>query len=157
LTDIIGTVTENHWALDEEEFRYIYSKVPRLTVEVIVRDDSGALYLTRRAIDPCRGQWTLPGGTVQFGESLIDAVGRIARRELSIDVQGAVNRGYIEYPSHYRHGLDSPVALVFEVTDYRGSLAVNSEASDSGWFEKLPPLMHADQDDYLVQNGYLVA
>jgi len=33
-------------------------------------------------------------------------------RELSIDVRAAANRGYIEYPSYYLTGLDSPVGLV---------------------------------------------
>lgn len=143
--------------LKEEEYKYIYSKVPRLTVEIIVRDESGALYLTQRSVEPCKGQWHLPGGTVRFGEPLLTAVRRVAMRELSIDVRKATNCGYIEYPSHYLNGLDSPVGLVFEVTDYRGNLAASAEASDSGWFTKLPHDMHADQDAFLLENGYLVA
>jgi 8-oxo-dGTP pyrophosphatase MutT (NUDIX family) len=141
--------------LDEEEYKYIYSKVPRLSVEVIVRNESGAVYLTRRSIEPCKGQWHLPGGTVRFGEKLHDAVCRIAAKELSIEVQEAVHRGVVEYPSHYSNGLDSPVGLAFEVTRYDGTLAVNYEASDSGWFKTLPPAMHADQNDFLVDKGYL--
>jgi ADP-ribose pyrophosphatase YjhB (NUDIX family) len=155
-----GTITkmkDNHCPLNEEEYEYIYSKVPRLTVEIIVRDESGAVYMTKRSIEPCIEQWHLPGGTVQFGEALIDAVRRVAMRELSIYVRDASNRGYIEYPSHYSKGLDSPVGLVFEVTDYSGDLAANSEASDSGWFTKPPPKMHADQDRFLLDKGYLVA
>jgi ADP-ribose pyrophosphatase YjhB (NUDIX family) len=143
--------------LREEEYRYIYSKVPRLTVEIIVRDEGGALFLTRRSIEPCKGQWHLPGGTVRFGEALLIAVRRVAMRELSIDVRAAVNCGYIEYPSHYLSGLDSPVGLVFEVIDYSGNLAADTEASDSGWFTKLPHHMHADQDAFLLEKGYLVA
>lgn len=148
---------DNQWPLKEEEYKYIYSKVPRLTVEIIVRDESGALYLTRRSVEPCKGQWHLPGGTVQFGEALFDAVRRIAMRELSIDVQKVINRGYVEYPSHYLHGLDSPVGLVFEVADYSGNLAINAEASGGGWFTKRPHDMHADQDAFLIEKGYLVA
>ena len=91
-------VEDQHWPLNKKEYEYIYSKVPRLTVEIIVRDESRAIYMTRRSIDPCKDQWHLPGGTVQFGEPLIDAVHRVAMRELSIDVHEATNRGYIEYP-----------------------------------------------------------
>jgi ADP-ribose pyrophosphatase YjhB (NUDIX family) len=153
-----GEEVEGHnTPLSEQEFKDIYSKVPRLSVEIIVRDESGAIYLTQRAIEPCINQWHLPGGTVRFGEALFDAVHRIAMRELSIDVQKADNRGYIEYPSHYSKGLDSPVGLVFEVTDYKGNLAANDEASDSGWFTRLPHKMHADQDKFLTEKGYLVA
>jgi len=94
---------------------------------------------------------------VRFGEALLIAVRRVAMRELSIDVRAAANRGYIEYPSHYLSGLDSPVGLVFEVIDYSGDLAADTEASNSGWFTKLPRHMHADQDAFLLEKGYLVA
>ncbi len=142
--------------LDEEEYKNIYSKVPRLTVEVIVRNDSGALYLVRRSIEPCKGQWHLPGGTVRFGETLLAAVRRVALRELSIDVRKATSQGFIEYPSHYLRNLDSPVGLAFEVTEYGGVIAINAEASAGGWFKALPHGMHADQDAFLLAKGYLV-
>lgn len=141
--------------LSQKEFDDIYSKVPRLTVEIIVKNPANEIYLTKRAIMPCKGQWHLPGGTVRFGEPLIDAVQRIASRELGITVQSQVQVGYIEYPSHYLNGLDNPVGIVFEITEYEGDLTVNNEASESDWFSELPQPMHADQDKYLVENGYL--
>ena len=142
--------------LSQQEFDAIYSKVPRLTVEIILKDDEGRLYLTKRAIEPCKGQWHLPGGTVRFGELMNDAVKRIAKRELKIDVDQMVNKGYIEYPSHFENGLDSPVGIVFEVEKFSGKLTINEEAQDSGLFSTLPADMHADQDNFLVNNNYLV-
>ena len=62
--------------LTPDEFRDIYSKVPRLTVEVVLRSPAGVL-LTLRDIEPCRGLWHLPGGTVRYGEKLLDAVRRV--------------------------------------------------------------------------------
>jgi ADP-ribose pyrophosphatase YjhB (NUDIX family) len=141
--------------LTPQEFDDIYSKVPRLTVEIILRNEKNEILLSKRAIAPCEGQWHLPGGTVRFGEPLIEAVYRIAKRELNIDVLGATNVGYIEYPSHYEKGLDSPVGIVFEVNDYAGTLKVNNESLGSAWFLKLPKDIHADQDDFLVANDYL--
>lgn len=151
----MGRVAEEQWPLKEEEYRQIYSKVPRLTVEIIVQDEHAALYLTRRAAGPCKGLWHLPGGTVQFGEALLHAVQRIALRELSIDVQHVRSCGYIEYPSHYLNGLDSPVGLVFEVTEYSGCPTPNEEASGGAWFTSVPDEMHPDQDQFLISNGYL--
>jgi ADP-ribose pyrophosphatase YjhB (NUDIX family) len=142
-------------SLSKEEFDDIYSKVPRLTVEIIVRNLANEIYLTKRSIEPCKGQWHLPGGTVRFGEPMTDAVQRIANRELGINVTSQTQVGYIEYPSHYLNGLDDPVGIVFEITSYNGNLATNNEASESGWFSQLPTTMHADQDKYLVDNGYL--
>jgi ADP-ribose pyrophosphatase YjhB (NUDIX family) len=156
----IDNMGRHEWPLSKQEFKAIYSKVPRLTVEIVVRNAIGEIYTTRRSIEPCRGQWHLPGGTVQFGESLLDAVSRVADRELSIKVKNAVNCGYIEYPSHYKRDQDDPdrdhpVGLVFEVRDYSGSPVANTEASDSGWFSELPAKMHADQGVFLGDHGYL--
>jgi len=148
-------VSNREHPLTPEEFKSIYSKVPRLTVEIIVKNDEDAIFLTKRAIEPCKGQWHLPGGTVRFGEPMLGAVHRIAKRELGIDVQEVNNTGYIEYPSHFENGLDSPVGIVFEVRKHSGGLTPNDESQESGWFTQLPEGMHADQDKYLLTNGYL--
>jgi ADP-ribose pyrophosphatase YjhB (NUDIX family) len=141
--------------LTQEEFDSIYSKVPRLTVELIVKNSEGEIYLTKRAIEPCKGQWHLPGGTVRFGEPMTVAVKRIALRELGVSVKKSNNVGYIEYPSHYNSGLDSPVGIVFEVLLYTGELVINNESAESGWYPRIPANMHADQDVFLINNDYL--
>jgi len=143
------------YPLSQKEFDDIYSKVPRLTVEIIIKDKDGSIYLTKRAIEPCKGQWHLPGGTVRFGEPMTEAVKRIAARELGVNVLSTKNKGCIEYPSHYQNGLDSPVGIVFEVINFSGDLRINKEAEDSGWFTHLPNDMHEDQDSFLLTHGYL--
>lgn len=143
------------YPLTPEEFDAIYSKVPRLTVEVIIKNPEGAIYLTKRAVEPCAGQWHLPGGTVFFGEHLTEAVQRVAKREVGIDVHDMKNIGYIEYPSHFLNGLDCPVGIAFEVTDYSGKFTTNKEASEGSWFTTVPEAMHAEQDVYLIEQGYL--
>jgi ADP-ribose pyrophosphatase YjhB (NUDIX family) len=137
---------ENPFAHDV--YWYIYSRVPRLTVEVIVHSSAGVL-MTLRNIDPCRGLWHLPGGTVRFGERLTEAVQRIARRELRISVQTTRLLGYIEYPSHYENGLDCPVGIVFEALAYSGTPRANEEARGVAWFTDLPSEMHTEQADFL--------
>jgi ADP-ribose pyrophosphatase YjhB (NUDIX family) len=138
--------------LSESDFWEIYRRVPRLTVEVVVTGERGVL-LTRRAIEPCRGMWHVPGGTVRFGERLADAVNRVARRELAIEVMESRMLGYVEYPSHYEKGLDSPVGIVFLVTRHTGSIVVGAEADAHGWFRRLPAGMHAEQARFLEEAG----
>lgn len=137
----------NH-PLTEEEFWTIYKKVPRLTVEVLIKSDKG-IYLTERQIEPCRGLWHFPGGTVRFGERLTDAVKRIAHRELGIEVKNAKLIGYIEYPSHFLNGLDSPVGIAFQVIDFSGEIVTNEEASHGGWFLEMPSAMHEEQKEFV--------
>lgn len=145
------------YPLNPEEFDAIYSKVPRLTVEVIVKNTDGAIHLTKRAIEPFKDHWHLPGGTVFFGEHLTEAVRRVAQRELGIEVHTMKHIGYIEYPSHFLNGLDCPVGIAFEVTDYTGDFIMNEEASEGSWFTEVPKPMHPEQDEYLVEKGYLKA
>ena len=148
------------WPLTEEEFNTIYAKVPRVTVEVLVVGPKG-VYLTLRDIEPCKGQWHLPGGTVFFDESLLETVQRIAERELGIQVTHAEPVGVIEYPSHYKkapdhqNAIDHPIGIVHKVTQYKGTPGFNNEAKNAGWFTKLPENAHADQDVYLKSNGYI--
>jgi 8-oxo-dGTP diphosphatase len=94
-------------------------------------------------------------GPVRFGEALWDAVRRIAARELGIEVHQAAANGHIEYPSHYLHGLDSPVGIVFEVTRDSGDVQPNAEADEGRFFSQLPDDMHADQDQYLIEHRYI--
>ena len=141
----------NEHPLSKSEFDAIYSRVPRLTVEIVLHGAAG-VYLTKRAIEPCKGLWHLPGGTVRFGEPVKEAVRRIASRELCIDVTATKLLGYIEYPSHYLHGLDSPVGLAFEVVDYAGEISPNTEARDASWFVELPRDMHDEQRLFLIEN-----
>lgn len=134
--------------LSETEFWQIYKRVPRLTVEVLLRSDAG-IYLTLRRIEPCKGLWHLPGGTVRFGERLVDAVKRIARREIGIEIDEVELKGYIEYPSHFLNGLDSPVGIAFAAKSYCGTISVNREASQGAWFKTLPENMHDEQKEFL--------
>jgi ADP-ribose pyrophosphatase YjhB (NUDIX family) len=146
--------------LTQKEFDHIYSKVPRLTIEIIIKNNRGEIYLSRRNVNhgitaACNGLWHLPGGTVRFGERLTDAVIRIAKRELGVSVTSPELKGYIEYPSHFDHNMDSPVGIVFEVISWEGDFMLNKESEESGWFDTIPTNFHADQDKYLLVHKYL--
>jgi 8-oxo-dGTP diphosphatase len=60
-------------------------------VGAAVHDAEGRLLLIQRGHDPHRGRWTLPGGRVEAGETLEQAVVREIREETGLDVRvGAV-------------------------------------------------------------------
>ncbi len=60
---------------------------PKPVAAVIPVDDQGRVILLRRGFDPRRGCWTFPGGFVELGESVEDAVGRETAEELGISIE----------------------------------------------------------------------
>jgi 8-oxo-dGTP diphosphatase len=51
---------------------------------VVIRD--GKVLLIRRGKEPLRGRWVIPGGTVELGETLEQALVREMREETGLDV-----------------------------------------------------------------------
>jgi len=52
---------------------------------VIVRD--GRVLVVRRRFEPLAGRWSLPGGTLELGETLEAGVAREMREETGLDVE----------------------------------------------------------------------
>lgn len=52
---------------------------------VVVQE--GAVLLVQRAADPLKGRWTLPGGAVELGETLTEALARELREETGLEVK----------------------------------------------------------------------
>ena len=53
----------------------------------VVRDTSGRVLLVRRANDPGRGLWSIPGGRIEDGESARAAAAREVREETGLDIE----------------------------------------------------------------------
>jgi 8-oxo-dGTP diphosphatase len=58
---------------------------PQIAVGAIVVSD-GALLMVQRAQEPARGLWSIPGGRVEHGEYLADALKREVKEETNLDI-----------------------------------------------------------------------
>ena len=62
-------------------------KIPSLTADIFIYDDDLNFILIKRKNDPYKDYWALPGGFVEYGESVESAAIREAKEETSIDVE----------------------------------------------------------------------
>lgn len=49
--------------------------------------DEGRVLLIRRGSDPLKGQWSIPGGTLELGETLVQGVARELLEETGLEVR----------------------------------------------------------------------
>lgn len=135
--------------LTHEEFKAIYSKVPRLCVEVVIKTEQGIL-LTLRKEPAYKGLWHIPGGTVDYRESLHDAVKRIAKQELAIEVSVEKLIGYIEYFSEEKErGFGYAVGIEFLCHPHSTDFHVDDQAYEAKFFQSFPENMVTEQKKFL--------
>lgn len=105
---------------------------PFVAVGAVVVDDE-RLLLVRRANPPHAGSWSLPGGRLEDGETVAEAVTRELREETGLE--GGCGRliGWAELLPEDTEGVHL-VVLDFEVTLFEsGEPVAGSDAADARW------------------------
>ena len=102
----------------------------------VIWNEAGQVLLIRRANPPRAGQWSLPGGKVERGETLHQALLREIREEtgLEVEILGLAGVGEIVDDSvaggtgrHY-------VLIDYGVRAVSGIARAASDATDATWF-----------------------
>ncbi len=63
-----------------------YPESPIVGVGGVIFDGASVL-LAKRGQEPAKGTWSLPGGAVELGEKVIDALKREIREEIAIEIE----------------------------------------------------------------------
>jgi ADP-ribose pyrophosphatase YjhB (NUDIX family) len=103
----------------------------------IIRD--GKVLIVRRARSPAAGLYTLPGGGVELGETLLDAVVREVREETALVVEPGALAGYREAIARDGEGRIERhfVILPFAARWIAGEPVLSDELSEAVWVD--PP------------------
>lgn len=117
-------------------------------VGAICIDAEHRILLIQRGREPARGQWSLPGGRVEAGEDVLDAVVREVREETGLDVVVDREVGTVRRPAPSG---GTYVIRDFIVTPTVGELAAGDDALDARWV----PL--ADLGDWDTSKGLVEA
>lgn len=106
---------------------------PQLAVSASIFRN-GKVLLVRRARRPALGVYTLPGGRVEFGESLATAVTREVAEETGLDIAIAGLAGWREaLPDPARGTSGHYLIMSFAARWVAGEVHLNDELDDALW------------------------
>lgn len=111
-----------------------YPLAPIVGVGAVVVDGDRVL-LIRRGREPMKGQWSLPGGALEVGETLIDGVRREVLEETGLEVEPLA---LIEVLDRIARDAEGRVQFHYVLIDYLcrmtgGDLCCASDAVDARW------------------------
>ena len=107
-------------------------KLPSLTTDIFIFDDSTNFILIKRKNEPFKNHWALPGGFVEYGESVETSAIREAKEETSIDVEllDLVN----VYSKADRDPRGHTVTIVYTAKGNMNNKKADSDACEIGIF-----------------------
>jgi len=113
-----------------------YPTRPYLAVSAAIFRD-GLVLIVRRARPPAHGLYTLPGGGVELGETLEEAIVREVREETNLDVEPVALAGYRQAIARDADGRIERhfVILPFAARWIAGEISLNEELAEAHWLE----------------------
>jgi ADP-ribose pyrophosphatase YjhB (NUDIX family) len=120
---------EGHEQLVCDRCRFIFYIDPKVVVTTVTADRKRVVLL-RRAQDPGRGRWGLPGGHIERGEDPFEAAVRETKEETNLDIE------IIRLLRIHAAKDDGMVELVFEARPIGAArhLVPNIESNDIRFF-----------------------
>lgn len=111
---------------------------PAVTVDAIIEMENG-IVLIQRGKEPYKGMWALPGGHLDYGESLEKAAAREVMEETGLEAYEVTQVHAYSEPGRDPRG--HYVSMVFKVK-VKGELKAGDDAANIGVYPlaSLPPL-----------------
>src|SRR5580692_1182311 len=123
-------------SMSDDERSRTYPTRPYLAVSAAIFRD-GRVLIVRRARPPANGLYTLPGGGVELGETLEEAVIREVKEETALDVEPVALAGYRQAIARDAQGSVERhfVILPFVARWIAGEVTLNEELGEALWLE----------------------
>ena len=117
---------------------FIHFCDPKVAAITLI-EENGRVLLSRRAMNPAKGMWTLPGGFVDCGEDPRKAAARECLEEtgLHVEITGLID---LYYGQAHIEGADILIVYAGQVTG--GTLSADDDVDAVGYFagDELPEL-----------------
>jgi 8-oxo-dGTP diphosphatase len=135
-----------------------FPEVPLVGVGAIIIEDA-RIVLVKRGHPPLQAEWSIPGGVLEVGELVREAVIREAREETGLTVDpgellGVYDRVLRDTEQRVQYHY---VLIDFLCRRVAGDLTAASDAAEVGWFrrEELPALKLAEDTLDVICKGFL--
>lgn len=111
-----------------------YPQRPYLAVSAAIMRD-GKVLAVRRARKPALNLYTMPGGVVEIGETLLDAVKREVREETALEIEPVALAGHREAIMRDAQGRVERhfIIMCFAARWLGGEVVLNEELDDARW------------------------
>lgn len=73
--------------MEDKHFLNVVASAPLVSIDLIVRNEDGAVLLGKRTNRPAKGYWFVPGGSIRKNERLVNAFERISTTELGCPLE----------------------------------------------------------------------
>jgi 8-oxo-dGTP diphosphatase len=113
---------------------YKNKKLPRLTVDTLVRDRRGRVLLVRRGRPPFKGRWGLPGGFCEWKETTEACGARETLEETGVRVKIGRLLGVYSKPDRDPRGHN--VTVLYEGRPVSGKAQGGDDAAEARWFTR---------------------
>ena len=133
-----------------------YPDRPVVGVGAVIVENGRAL-LVRRGNEPLKGEWSIPGGVVELGETLREAVAREAREETGLEVEAGE---VLEVVDRIMRDPERKVQYHYVLVDFlcrriSGEARPEADASELRWvtLAELPDFPIGDPAAAVVRKG----
>lgn len=119
-----------------DDWEWMQAHVPILCVDGVLVNDGGEVLFAKRAVEPYKNFWHLPGGVVNYGESVEQAISRVMKQETGLSVRASSLIGV--YSDLKRDPRGHFVTVAFLLTHFEGELTPDEKASELAYFRNMP-------------------
>lgn len=142
-----------------QERSNIYPLVPRIGVGAITIHE-GKILLVKRGVEPSRGLWAIPGGTLELGETLQECAAREILEETGITIKVGACVYVFDF---FERDDNGKIRFHFVIVDYAAEYVSGSpkgadDAEEASWLapEELSKLPVAENTlNALKEIGFL--
>ena len=125
-----------------------------ISVDLIIKGtEDGSIVLVKRAFEPYKGYWALPGGFLEHDQTIEFTALKESREETGLDIRVERLIDVYSYPGRDPRG--HVVSVCMLTREVGGELKAGSDAEEASRFKEFPSELAFDHGQMLRDAGYL--